>query len=280
MISGACLCGGLRYQVEGPMRSLVHCHCSMCRKHHGAPFASFVRGATAGFRWLAGESTVVTYRSSADGVRPFCPTCFAVAPTVLGDDVFLPAGNLIGELGDVGGAHVFVESKAAWHTIADGLPQFDAMPPGWPVPVVERPPPPALASGVSGSCLCGDVGFAVEGPPARFMQCHCSRCRRGRSAAHGANAFYPQAQFRWLAGEDRVRSYRVPEAARFALAACVRCGGGAPVVREGVPVVLVPMGLLDGDPGARPEAHIHVASGAPWYAIHDDLPQFAELPPQ
>lgn len=46
-----------------------------------------------------------------------------------------------------------------------------------------------------------------------------------------------------------------------------------------MPFVLVPAGLLDTDPGARPEAHIHVASKAPWFTIADALPQFAELPP-
>jgi hypothetical protein len=64
------------------------------------------------------------------------------------------------------------------------------------------------------------------------------------------------------------------------VAFCMRCGGGAPVERDNVPFVLVPAGLLDGDPGARPQAHIHMASKASWYPVVDDgLPQFAELPP-
>jgi hypothetical protein len=279
MVSGACLCGALRYTVEGPLTDLVHCHCSRCRKHHGAPFASFVAAQARGFRWLTGADHVQTYRSSPAGVRPFCPTCFAVAPTVAGETVYLPAGNLEDPLAELRAVHAYVGSKASWHTLADDLPRYDAAPPGRSSLEVEWPAPPTLASGVHGSCLCGDVRFAVEGRPTRFMLCHCSRCRRGRSAAHGANTFYPLAQFSWLAGQSQVRAYRLPEAARFALAGCVRCGSGAPVIREGVPFVLVPAGLLDGDPGLRPEAHIHVASGAAWYPFHDDLPQFAELPP-
>ena len=129
-----------------------------------------------------------------------------------------------------------------------------------------------------GSCLCGAVTFSVSGKPARWMQCHCSRCRRGRSAAHGSNTFYPSAQFEWRSGKELVRTYKVPEAERFAISFCTRCGGGAPIAREGVPFVLVPAGILDADPGARPEAHIHVASKAPWYAIADAIPQFSELP--
>jgi len=279
MVTGACLCGSLRFEVEGPFKNLMHCHCSMCRKHHGAPFATFVGAAASGFRWISGEDTIVAYASSASFKRPFCPTCFSVAPVRIGDDVYIPAGNLAGDLGDAGGMHMFVGSKAPWHTIADALPQHDTVPPGWPLPSVDRPAPPVLESGVRGSCLCGDVTFELEGLPARFMLCHCSRCRRSRSAAHGGNAFYPLAQFAWLSGESQVRNYRLPEAQRFAVAGCTRCGGSTPVVREGVPFVLVPVGILDGDPVARPEAHIHVASNASWYPFSDDITKFPELPP-
>jgi hypothetical protein len=96
---------------------------------------------------------------------------------------------------------------------------------------------------------------------------------------HGSNAFYPASQFAWRTGRELVRSYKPPEAERFTVSFCERCGGGAPVERDKVPFVLVPAGLFDGDPGARPQAHIHVASKAPWYVIQDGLPQFAELPP-
>jgi hypothetical protein len=282
MIPGACLCGSLRYEVDGPLESLAHCHCSMCRKHHGAPFASVVEVAADGFRWLEGEGSVAEYASSASRVRRFCVSCGSVAPARVGDRVRLPAGNLLGELGAVRAVHVFVGSKAPWHTIADTLPQYDALPgntlSGKVGPEAARPAPPSEGT-THGSCLCGEVRFSVSGAPARWLQCHCSRCRRGRSAAHGSNTFFPTSQFAWLAGRELVRKYKLPEAERFAVAFCARCGGGAPVERDNVPFVLVPAALLDGDPGARPQAHIHVASKAPWVTIADSLPQFAELPP-
>jgi hypothetical protein len=180
--------------------------------------------------------------------------------------------------------HLFVGSRASWHVIADGLPQHEAAPPGW-TSEVERPAVPVLPSAPAaegatpGSCLCGAVSFAVSGAPARWLQCHCSRCRRARSAAHGSNTFYPLAQFAWRTGRELVRSYKPPEAERFTVSFCSRCGGGAPSERENVPFVLVPAGLFDADPGSRPQAHIHVSSKAPWYTLQDGLPQFAELPP-
>jgi len=278
MVTGACLCGALRYEVEGPLENLTHCHCSMCRKHHGAPFATLVEAAAQRFRWLSGEGSLLSYTSSAGRVRSCCEVCGAVAPTPAGERVLLAAGNLLGELGELGGRHVFVGSKPPWHGIADALPQYDRMPSSTPLEVLP-PVRPSLDGATHGSCLCGGVTFSVSGAPARWLQCHCSRCRRGRSAAHGSNAFYPTSQFAWRTGRELVRRYKLPEAERFMVSFCTRCGGGAPVERDNVPFVLVPAGLLDGDPGARPQAHIHVASKASWYLVSDGLPQFAELPP-
>ncbi len=113
--------------------------------------------------------------------------------------------------------HIFVGSKAPWHSIGDALPQHDTVPPGWPLPQVTRPLVPTLEGGATpGSCLCGDVTFSVQGTPARWMQCHCSRCRRGRSAAHGSNTFYPLDRFAWRSGRELVATYKLPEAQRFA----------------------------------------------------------------
>ncbi len=283
MIAGACLCGAVRYEVDGPLRDLTHCHCSMCRKHHAAPFASFVEVEQHGVRWLAGEHLVASYSSSAGRQRRFCHVCSSVAPAPLADQLWVPAGNLLLDSSIPGGSHIFVRSKAPWHVIADALPRYDAAPPGWTTEAttteVTRPSAASVEGETHGSCLCGEVTFVVSGAPARWLQCHCSRCRRGRSAAHGSNTFYPLAQFSWRTGRELVRSYKPPDAERFTVSFCARCGGGAPVERAKVPFVLVPAALFDQDPGARPQGHIFVASKASWYTIHDELAQFAELPP-
>ena len=283
MISGTCLCGVLRYELDGPLQGLLHCHCSRCRKHHGAPFASFTRVAEHQLRWLSGQDQLIE-GPAAGRTRRSCQGCGAVAPVELGEELLVPAGNLQGELGLSGGEHMFAGSRPEWHVLADGLPQHEAAPPGWTAeaerPTVPGGPLPVMEGVVPGSCLCGAVTFAMSGAPARWMQCHCSRCRRARSAAHGSNMFYPAAQFSWRSGRELVRSYRPPEAARFTTSFCSLCGGAAPTERENVPFVLVPAALLDMSPGGRPEAYIFVASKAEWFTVPDDMPQFAELPPR
>ena len=54
-IRGSCLCGGIKFEITGPLSGPLNCHCSQCRKQHGAPFRSRVRVEVKDFRWLQGE---------------------------------------------------------------------------------------------------------------------------------------------------------------------------------------------------------------------------------
>ena len=123
---------------------------------------------------------------------------------------------------------------------------------------------------VSGSCLCGQVRFEVTPPFAAFRYCHCSRCRKASGSAHAANAFVPEKQFRWTAGEARVKRFDLPDAKRFAVSFCPECGTRVPHKVTGTENVLVPAGLFDADPGVRPENSIFWASKAAWYVSPHD----------
>lgn len=281
MTQGACLCGTIRYEVAGPASFMSHCHCSMCRKHHGSLFATFAGAPLGGFRWLAGEQAVKTFASSPNGRRPFCGLCGSVAPTLLPEIglVICPAGNLDGDLGMKPQSHIFASSKAPWYTITDDLPQHQKYPPGYEAPDIIRPAVEAREGSTGGTCLCGDVAFELEGAPLRVLNCHCSRCRRARSAAHATNVFYRAECFRWARGQAGVVDYRLAGARFFATAFCQRCGGELPRISTERGVVVVPAGSLDTDPGMQPMAHIFVGSKAGWFDITDRLPQFDEAPP-
>ncbi|HEX5686858.1 MAG TPA: GFA family protein [Ideonella sp.] len=131
MIRGSCLCGQVRYQLDGAPQFINHCHCSMCRKVHGAAFGSFLHADGAGFRWTAGEELVKTYESSPGNLRAFCTGCGSNMPVLEdeGSHVIIPAGGLDDDPGVRPVVHIHVASKASWSTIGDGLPQFDAFPP-------------------------------------------------------------------------------------------------------------------------------------------------------
>lgn len=279
MNRGSCLCGAVQF-AAGPFDSMVHCHCSMCRKHHGAMFATFLTGGVDGFRWLAGEDAIGVYRSSDKGRRPFCRTCGSVAPTVLPEIgmSFIPAGNLEGDPGIRPTAHMFAASRADWYPISDALPQHEKFIPGYEGETFDNTAPPAAAGVVPGRCLCGAVAYEFRGKPERLHNCHCSRCRRARSAAHATNAFFKREQLAWIRGESEVVSFALPGAKRFGQAFCRRCGSSVPRVVASTGYVVVPCGGLDTGPGMPVHSHIFVADKAPWFEIADDLPQWEALP--
>lgn len=280
MNEASCLCGRISWQLDSPLELMSHCHCSRCRKSHGASFATYVAGAASGFR-LRGAEHVARWRSSPALSRCFCRHCGSVVPS---DDtfegrVFTPAGNLAGDPGTRPVAHIFVASKAPWYEILDDLVRFDAYPTGFDAPVLPDRPPVDPPVGARGSCLCGAVAFVIEGQPLRAVNCHCSRCRRARSAAHAANLFTSVEGVRFTRGEDGRVSYRVPGARFFTQVFCRTCGSPMPRIDRERGIAVVPMGSLDDDPGIRPQYHIFVDSKAPWYDIADELPRYAEMAP-
>jgi hypothetical protein len=280
-VTGSCLCATVRYQKRGPFQRMSHCHCSVCRKHHGAPFATFVVSPLDGFRVLSGADHMGRYDSSPGWYRPFCLTCGSVLPTLMPEHgvVVGPAGNLDGELDARPLMHMFVGSKAPWYEITDGLPQHAAYPPEAGMAAVPRPAPEPPSPGcTAGSCACGGVAFEYEGAPLRMLNCHCSRCRKARSAAHTTNIFIPLGKFRFRRGEEFVRDFRLPGARCFGVAFCSVCGSDVPRKSLERELAVIPAGSLDSDPGVRPSAHIFVGSKAGWFDITDDLPQFADMP--
>lgn len=281
MHKGACLCGTVSYEIDGPFETMLHCHCSMCRKHHGSAFATFAGAPLSSFRWVAGEHAISRHASSPGNQRSFCSTCGSVTPILLPEMqlALCPAGNLEDDPGIAPHAHLFVGSKAPWHTITDALPQYEAWPPHIQAPTVARPAVEPREGITEGSCLCGDVAYEYEGAALRMLHCHCTRCRRGRSAAHATNLGVAVDRFRWIRGEAQVQVYKVPEARFFAVAFCTRCGAETPRISTERGLAVVPAGSLDTDPGIRPTAHIFVGSKASWFPITDDLPQFSEMMP-
>ena len=280
MNRGSCLCGAVQFE-SGPFDSMVHCHCSMCRKHHGAMFATFLSASPDRLHWLSGEQQVVTYRSSGQGLRPFCRVCGSVVPVVLPHmaAAFVPAGNLEDDPGRRPELHMFAASRVPWFPITDSLPQHAAFPPEFGEGKSVENTPPEPKSGVTqGRCLCGDIAWELTGSPEIVQNCHCSRCRRARSAAHATNAFFRRKQLAWTRGEHKITSYALPGAKRFGQDFCSRCGSPVPRVVASTGYVVTPCGSLDSALEKGPRGHIFTGSKAPWFEITDSLPQWETLP--
>ena len=74
-VSGSCFCGAVAFEIELPTLFCGHCHCSMCRRPHGASYVTWTAVPPAQFRVVEGEENLSTYESSAHGRRQFCTTC-------------------------------------------------------------------------------------------------------------------------------------------------------------------------------------------------------------
>ena len=132
MLRGSCLCGEVQYEIEGPLRDVRNCHCSMCRKAHGAAFRTRATVRAADFRYLKGEHLITAYESSPGTYRTFCGRCgsrlitsFAAHPEHYG----LPLGGLDDDPGVKPTNHVYVADKAPWFDITDSLPRCPQGPP-------------------------------------------------------------------------------------------------------------------------------------------------------
>ena len=130
-LSGSCLCGGVKYRVAGAVLTAVNCHCSMCRKAHGAAFRSGVIVKVRDLSWVQGEALVVDYKSSEQIHRFFCRTCGShmLARSDLYTTIAsIAVATLDGDLPFGIAQHWNVASKAAWFEITDALPQYAVTP--------------------------------------------------------------------------------------------------------------------------------------------------------
>jgi hypothetical protein len=278
---GACLCGTASFEIGAPFHWLAHCHCSMCRKHHGTVFGTGLGVERSKFRWLSGEKEIVHYRSTDSFERAFCGRCGSKVPgdSHLPDVLVVPAGTLEGDFGMRPRAHIFVGSKSPLVTINDQLTQFEAYPPGVDLPIIERAAVRAQPGTVTGSCLCGDVGFEVGGAINRLVHCHCSLCRRSRGTAFASALLAAPERFRWTRGQDRVRSYRLPPPRTYRTDFCARCGSPVATLLSDFGIAMLPAGAIDTPLDGVQAVHIYVGSKAVWQEITDSAPQFAEMPP-
>jgi hypothetical protein len=131
---GGCLCGAVRYRVTGPLRDIVFCHCSQCRRRSGLYFAATacapsdlaISDCADALRW---------YAASDHAQRGFCGACGSALfwKPAAETHVAILAGSLDDASGLSASMHVCTEGRATFYTIADGLPQYAHDGPGVPV---------------------------------------------------------------------------------------------------------------------------------------------------
>jgi hypothetical protein len=126
--AGSCLCGAVAFEVQDFDGPVAHCHCKMCRKFHGAEYATFASVSRRWFTWLRGQDAIAEYEASNGTVRTFCRHCgsslFFRSPRADPEIVEIALGTFDADVPVRPDAHIFVASAANWTAIEDHLPQF------------------------------------------------------------------------------------------------------------------------------------------------------------
>lgn len=123
MHAGSCLCGAVKFTVEGELKAPLACHCTQCRKTSGHYWAAtnVPRGALK----IEGEFNVAWFRSSEKIQRGFCSTCGASLfwDPIEEDRISVAMGAFEAPTGTKLSEHIFVDDKGDYYEIKDGLPQ-------------------------------------------------------------------------------------------------------------------------------------------------------------
>jgi len=252
MMRGSCLCGSVEFEVVPPLRDVIACHCTQCRKTSGHYWAAS-SVPLAQFRLQADEG-LVWFRSSDTAERGFCRNCGASLfwkPDGEGRMAFAP-GALDGPTGLTLGAHIFTDDAGDYYAPEGPSPHAGVMP--------ER---------LSASCLCGGVAFSLPGPAGAVGACHCHQCRK--LSGHYSASFDAEEAALDYSARATLAEYRTIGGASRGF--CTACGSSL-WFRAQDGGFSIEAGAVDGPTGGRLESHIFVADKGDYYRIDDGLPQY------
>jgi hypothetical protein len=127
-----CLCGQVRYRIQGPIDSVVHCHCDMCRRWSGAVAMTWITVPLDRFEIAKGE--LAAYRSSSRGERRSCPACasqIAFWSSQRPGEIDITLGSLDCPEMYPANAHTWTSARLPWLHLDEHLPAYEtALPEG------------------------------------------------------------------------------------------------------------------------------------------------------
>ncbi len=126
-VAGSCFCGAVRFTIQLPTLFCGHCHCSMCRRIHGAGFVTWFRAPNEQFALESGKSELVRFASSDHGRRSFCSHCGSTLfceSTTHADHIDIVLANMESAIDRNPEAHFYFDDRADWSFVDDGLPRL------------------------------------------------------------------------------------------------------------------------------------------------------------
>ncbi|WP_269929573.1 GFA family protein [Aminobacter sp. HY435] len=122
---GACLCGAVSFLTRGPLRGVVYCHCTQCRKQSGHYYAA--TSVDDGQLEIKGSENITWYAASGFARRGFCSRCGSLLFWKANSEpeISIMAGAFDEAVSLEGSCHIFVGQKGTYYEIDDGLPKYE-----------------------------------------------------------------------------------------------------------------------------------------------------------
>lgn len=126
-LTGACACGGVRFEVAEPFVSATYCHCTRCQRRTGTGASANARARSEAFRILTGEDRIRSWKPEDGAEKFFCGDCGSALFSRVSPDapfVGVRLGALDADPEIRPSAHQYVAYAAVWEPIPDdGLPR-------------------------------------------------------------------------------------------------------------------------------------------------------------
>jgi len=122
--TGGCLCGAVRFEVTPPTKWCSHCHCSLCRRAHGAAFVTWFGVEKTCFAVVSGTEHIGWHQSTPEARRGFCTLCgstMVFEGERWPDEVHIALANMEGPIDRSPQAHVFYDNHVDWVEFGDNL---------------------------------------------------------------------------------------------------------------------------------------------------------------
>ena len=133
-LTGACLCGGVRFELVEPPVSASYCHCTRCQRRTGTAASANARVAPGSVRVLAGAELVRSYEPPDGAIKDFCSNCGGALwsrDRASGEIRGVRLGTFDGDPGVRPSSRGYVAYAAPWEPIPDdGLERFPEARPG------------------------------------------------------------------------------------------------------------------------------------------------------
>ncbi len=257
MHRASCLCGAVTFETDAPLRPVVDCHCTQCRKQSGHFWAA--SSVPREDLRITRDDGLAWYRASPTANRGFCRECSSFLLWQMDGEptISFAAGALDGPTGLHVAQSIYHKDAGDYYDPAQGAP----------------PRLTAAPATLRGACLCGANRFTLPGPMGEVTACHCTQCRK--TSGHYAASFDAhEPDLHWQS--RHLAEYVTPQGGRRGF--CPTCASSL-FFRAADGSFSVEAGCIENPTGGRLAAHIFVADKGDYYDLTDGLPQFDGFEP-